>query len=153
MTKLLKFIRFRNRFLSDTISNLTINLTQKDSIDSFKFVGRNYCCLMDIMDRLNQCYTFQVNFLQMTAIDNMAKSIATVFIRFQMIFNTGFTFIGSVFSFYALYRRIIQQDELFEPLIWIHMNWLSFYLASIFLAIHIGTQLTNEVWLNQQLYR
>lgn len=53
-------ILIRNRFLGDSIPNLTINFTRKDSIHAFKFVGRNYCRLMDIMDQLNCCYALQV---------------------------------------------------------------------------------------------
>lgn len=66
-----------------------------------------------------------------------------------MIFNTGFTFISCVFCFYALYRRMVQQNELFDPLIWIHVYWLAFYLASLLLTVHVAVQLTNEVWMNE----
>lgn len=140
------FIPNRNHFLSDAIPNLSINFNQKISIDYFKFVGRNYCRLVDITDQLNSCYALHVIvFLELTAID---YCILINSIRFQMILNTAFTFMGSVFCFYALFRRIIQQNRLYEPLIWIHVNWLTFYLASICLAIHVAVQLTNEVWLN-----
>lgn len=62
------FIYNRNRFLSDSNPNSTMNFNRKDSIDVVKFIGRNYCCLMDIIDQLNHCYAFQVNKIRLNAI-------------------------------------------------------------------------------------
>lgn len=59
------FIPNRNRFLNKKELNISIIVNQKDeSINVIKFIGRQHLQLTDLMDQLNFCYSFQVNFDQ-----------------------------------------------------------------------------------------
>lgn len=50
----------RNQFLETNI--LANRNGRKDLIEITKFIGRQHSYLIDVLDRINFCYTFQVNF-------------------------------------------------------------------------------------------
>lgn len=50
----------RNRFFRGNSLKLMADIRKDDSIAAIKFVGRQYGQLVEIMERINFCYSFQV---------------------------------------------------------------------------------------------
>lgn len=77
--------------------------------------------------------------------------------RLQMMLNTGKTFGVSVFTFYSLYREIINHGRMFDPSVILRLSWTMIYMIGTLLVIYVSAQVTNEVrvkvlnWIERKL--
>lgn len=52
--------RYRDRFLNTNASKSIIDIDQRGTIITVKFIARSYSNLTEIMDQINFCYSLQV---------------------------------------------------------------------------------------------
>lgn len=57
---------------------------------------------------------------------------------------TAYTFIFSVITLHTFYRYVIQRNEEFKDLSWLHFQWQFFYLISMLLIIYTANLVTRE---------
>lgn len=69
-----------------------------------------------------------------------------------MMVNTANTFVFSVFTFYTLYRYILQQNEMFEKLLWTHLRWELFYFVPTLIFIYTADLVATEASIVVQIF-
>lgn len=122
---------YRNRFLSSNIMETSFYISKTDSISSIKFIGRQYCCLTDIMDQLNYCYSFQVNV--------QSRFVHWHCVRYRIHFSCCTC---SDYWFYALWIMILYSDDVYY---WHNIHIV--YCEPIFvLLVHHSTKSTIHIF-------
>lgn len=108
----------RDRCFNGNILMSTIR--KEDSMRTITFVGRQHISLINIMDDINCCCSFQVgcdsNFKSIRKIINY---VMTSFL-FQIVINIATTFICSVKIFYTFYRYFFECNNFFEGASWVY---------------------------------
>lgn len=59
--------------------------------------------------------------------------------------NIGTAFVFSVLTFYSMYQYILQQNELFGHIAYVHINYQIFYMTCTTLVIYAGSLIAREV--------
>lgn len=61
------------------------------------------------------------------------------------MFTIGATFVFSVFTFYTIYGYFLQQNEFFQQLSRIHLDYQIFYAIYTYMVIYAGSIIAREV--------
>lgn len=64
------------------------------------------------------------------------------------MFNIGATFIFSILTFYTFYRYILEQNDFFQQVTFVHFYWQIFYLVYAFMVIYAGSVIASKVNMN-----
>lgn len=135
----------RNRFMIGHTMKLSITSHKDESVKTIKFIGRQHSFLIDIMDNVNSCYSFQVFWFVILVFQLNSRKLERLII-IQVMFTTAYTFAYSVLGFYTCYRYIREKSELYKDQTWVHFKWQLYFLAIVLRVIYTAQQLSSEVF-------
>lgn len=123
------------------------NRNKKNSIKLIKFIGRQHLFLTEIIDKLNNCFSFQVNISDTIPYHHFIynRSYFALIPIFQMIINIMETFILSVLAIYTINQYCFRQNETYKVYIYVTVEWFLLYLIATVIIIYIAHLVRSEV--------
>lgn len=139
----------KRRFLYTNFTT-NISMTKSDSIAFVKNMARLYDKLIQNMDNINHCYSFQVWTIcvKLSVLGNALKiTFSFVLFHLKMMINIGSAFSYCVLTLYACYRKFISNEtnQAIIDSIPFNATWSFYYMAYILTTVHLSNTLTNEV--------
>lgn len=114
---------------------LSVKVNIRDSIETIKIIGRQHAFLIEIIEQLNVCYSYQVCY-------SMNASILHCFIPFQIIFLfSGFQQYGSSIYLCHIYYSFIVSYYIVRNII----DMRSFMLACAVYKCHNIDHLSQQL--------
>lgn len=125
-------------------NNLSKDAGRHNLVDFIKSIGHQHSLLVEITDHINNCYAFQVFFLDLMWFIEIDVIIPYFFAN-QMIFNTAFVFWRMVFILFAINQYIVHQSDEMKIRLLHYLGWISFRLVQVLIPIYNAGLITQEV--------
>lgn len=125
---------------------------KEESISFIKCMGRQYDLLTRIMERINFCYSLQVNwlfefwfFFFWGGAWWRRTFIQCHFSMNQVMVNIGAGFWFSILTFYSMYQYFRWESEFYGPEAYFHISYTIFYSIYAIAVIQTGSLIACDV--------